>query len=123
MIDLNVDTIRAVDPTLARHVDRLNMVGNALANAERINKQGDNSVEFSRFYGSVIYKLGNEQKILCQLILVYCKYLEIQIPSSDHVRLGNLRNLAKVARQLEVKADEMLAQLAAFRGVDEQEEP
>jgi len=62
MINVSVDTVRALDPALARHVEHLNMVGVTLANAEKLNKQGDNSVEFSRFYGSLIYRLEEEQK-------------------------------------------------------------
>lgn len=121
MSDFNLDTVRTVDPTLAHHVERLSMVGDALANAEALNKQGDKSVEFSRFFGSLIYKLGEEQRILCELILVYCKYLETQISSSDHVRQSNLCELAKFAQQLEVKAEKALAQVVGFREMDRHE--
>ena len=120
MSDLSVDAVREIDPNLVRYVERLNMAGMALANAVMLNEQGDNSVKFSRFYGSLIYKLGEEQKILCQLILVYCRYLEKQISSSDHLRYSNLRELAEFVQQLEVKADETLAQVAAFCELDQQ---
>lgn len=49
MSDLSVDAVHEIDPNLARHVERLNMVGNALANAVMLNEQGDSSINVSRF--------------------------------------------------------------------------
>lgn len=122
MSDLSVDAVREIDANLARHVERLNMVSNALANAVMLNEQGDKKVEFSRFYGSLVFKLGEEQKLLCQLISVYCRYLEKQIFSSNHVGQSNLRELGEFVQQLEVRADETLTQLAACRDVNQRKE-
>jgi len=119
-----VDVIRGIDPALARIVARSQEVADELTRTVEENENtGDNNADGVRFYGSVVYKLGEEQTILCQLILSYCKFLlSKKTPGPDRARQKIIQGLAKWAKECNARTDDTLKRMSMFRDLWQRED-